>query len=182
MGAQATHPNPEVTVSSTNHTARDGLIVGLIGFVSVAVFYAVFDVLAARGSLYTVDLLGKSVFRGLRDTSVLGLPMQLDMTAIALYSGLHLVLSLVIGQIVTGVVGFAERQPARAALALLVIIAGFVVTIFAVGVLTVPIRPLLPWWSIVVANMFAVLFAGAYLIRKRPGTWSRLVLSREPRG
>ena len=34
-------------------------------------FYAAFDVLAARGTLYTVNLLGMAVFKGLRDPSVL---------------------------------------------------------------------------------------------------------------
>ncbi len=57
---------------------RDGLVVGVIAYVAVAAFYAIFDVLAARGSLYTLDLLGKAVFRGLRDPSVLETPMQPD--------------------------------------------------------------------------------------------------------
>jgi hypothetical protein len=39
-------------------TIRDGIVVGLIGYAAVAVFYSVFDQLAARPPLYTVDLLG----------------------------------------------------------------------------------------------------------------------------
>lgn len=62
----------------------------------------------------------------------------------------------------------------RSPMVLFTIVAGFVVTIVAVGLLTSPIRPLLPWWSIVVANALAVLLAGGYLLRSRPGTWSRL--------
>jgi len=162
-------------VAQEGRTIKQGLIVGLIGFASVAVFYAIFDLLAARGPLYTVDLLGKSVFKGLRDTSVLGVPIQIDTAAIALYSGIHLSISLVIGLIVTGLVTYAERHPSRSGLVLLVIVAGFFATIVAVGLLTTPIRPLLPFWSIIVANVFAVLLAGAYLLRKRPGTWGRLV-------
>jgi hypothetical protein len=157
-----------------NRVARHGLVVGLIAYASVAVFYAVFDVLAARGPLYTVDLLGKAVFRGLRDPAVLGFPIHHDLTAIAAYNGLHLVISLTIGLIVTGLVEVSERQPARARAVLFVIVAGFVFTIAAVGWLTSPMRPVLPWWSIVVANALAVLLAGAYLLRERPGTWGRL--------
>ena len=48
-------------MATMRRTIRDGLIVGLIAYASVAAFYAVFDLLAARGALYTVDLLGKSV-------------------------------------------------------------------------------------------------------------------------
>jgi len=66
----------------TSRTIRQGLVVGLIGYASVAALYAAFDFIAARGVFYTVNLLGKSVFEGLRDTAVLGLPMQLDVTAI----------------------------------------------------------------------------------------------------
>jgi hypothetical protein len=150
------------------------LVVGMIGYISVAAFYAAFDLLAARGALYTVDLLGKSVFSGLRDPSVLGLPIQLDVTAIAWYNGLHFFISLTIGLIVTGLVEHSERRPSRARIVSIIIVAGFVVTILAVGSLSSPIRPLLPWWSIVVANAFAVLLAGAYLLQKRPGTWDRL--------
>jgi len=157
-----------------SRTIRQGLIVGLIGYASVAALYAAFDFFAARGALYTVNLLGKSVFDGLRDPAVLGLPMQLDTTAIVWYSGLHLLISLIIGLIVTGLVEQAERQPSQAPLVLFTIMAGFVVTIIAVGLLTAPIRPLLPWWSIVVANTIAVLLAGGYLLHKRPGTWHRL--------
>ncbi|RME01245.1 MAG: hypothetical protein D6814_01870 [Calditrichaeota bacterium] len=161
-------------MANTSRTIREGIIVGLIGYFSVAALYAAFDLIAARGALYTVDLLGKTVFRGLRDPSVLGLPMQLDMTAIFWYNALHLVISLVIGLIVTGLVELAEQRPAQARLVLFTIVGGFVVTIAVVGLLTAPIRPLLPWWSIVVANSLAVLLAGRYLVKKRPGIWRRL--------
>ncbi len=72
---------------------------GIIGYASVAAFYSAFDLLAVRGALYTVDLLGKSVFKGLRDPAVLVFPIQLDVTAIAWYNGLHLLISLTIGLI-----------------------------------------------------------------------------------
>jgi len=166
-------------VATMRRTIRDGLIVGLIAYASVAAFYAVFDLLAARGALYTVDLLGKSVFRGLRDRAILGLPIELDVSAIAWYNALHLLVSLAIGLIVTGLVAYSERHPSRGPVVLLVIVAGFVVTIVAVGLLTSPIRPLLPWWSIVAANALAVLLAGTYLTRRRPGVWGRVILFRD---
>jgi hypothetical protein len=161
-------------MTETNRTLRHGLVVGLIAYASVAVFYALFDVLAARGPLYTVDLLGKAVFQGLRDPGVLGVPIRLDPSAIIAYNGLHLVISLTIGLIVTGLLELAERRPAQARVVLVTIVAGFIFTIAAVGWLSAPMRPVLPWWSIVVANTLAVLLAGAYLLRKRPGIWRRL--------
>lgn len=154
---------------------RQGITVGLIAYAAVAIFYTVFDILAARGAFYTINVLGRAVFRGLRDPGVLLLPVPLDFTAIFWYNGLHLVLSLVIGLVVVSLVHDAERHPGHARAVVAVIIAGFVVTVLAVGALTGPMRPVLPWWSIVVANGFATLFAGAWLLRKYPGLWGRLL-------
>ncbi len=158
-----------------NRTLREGLVVGLTAYAAVAAFYAGFDLLAARGSLYTVNLLGMAVFKGLRDPAVLQLPVALDPTAIFWYNALHLVLSLAIGLTVVRLVAQAERRPSQAQLVLATIVAGFVVTILAVGFLTSPMRQVLPWWSIVVANSLAVALAGLYLLRKHPGIWHRLV-------
>lgn len=162
-------------MATANRARREGLMVGLIAYASVALFYCGFDLLASRGTLYTVDLLGKAVFRGLRDPGVLAYPIQPDPTAIFWYNGLHLLVSLAIGLIVTRLIDEAERRPAAAPMILTVIVAGFFLTILAVGMLTASMRPVLPWWSIVVANGLATLLAGLYLLRKRPGLWSRLV-------
>jgi len=156
---------------------RDGIVVGLIAYASVALFYSAFDWLAARGTLYTVDLLGKALFRGLRDPSILVYPIQLDLTAVFLYNGFHLVASLAIGLIVVGLVGQAERHPAWAPMVLIAIVMGFILTVLGVGLVTKAMRDVLPWWSIVVANALASVLAGLYLLRRRPGLWDRLVLT-----
>jgi hypothetical protein len=162
-------------MASSAHDTRDGVVVGLIAYASVAVFYSIFDFLAARGMLYTVNMLGRTVFRGLRDPAVLQHPVRLDLPAIFLYNGLHLLLSLLIGLVVMRFVGHAERNPSRAGLMLLLIVSGFVVTILGVGWLSTPIRAVLPWWSIVVANSAAVVTAAVYVMKRRPGVLGRLV-------
>jgi hypothetical protein len=101
-------------------------------------------------------------------------PMARDATAILLYNGFHLVTSLAIGILVTALVGHAERHPSQSLLVLVMIVAGGVLTVFAVGYLTDSVRRLLPWWSIVTANVLAALLAGAYLLRRRPGLWQRI--------
>jgi predicted neutral ceramidase superfamily lipid hydrolase len=164
-----------ITMAPASRTMREGLVVGLAAYAAVAVFYAVFDLLAARGTLYTVNLLGMAVFRGARDPAILQLPVPLDLKAIFWYNALHLVISLAIGLIVVRLVAQAERDPSQAYLLLFIMVAGFVLTIFGVGLLTTSMRAVLPWWSIVVANSLAVLLAGWYLLRKHPGIWHRLV-------
>jgi heme A synthase len=164
-------------VNEERRTIRHGVIVGLIGYASVALFYSAFDFLASRGTLYTVNLLGKAVFRGLRDPSVLIFPMDLDTGAILRYNVLHLVVALIIGVAATALIAMAERNPSRRGIIRLLIVSGFVITVAIVATLTTPIRPLLPMWSIVAANALAMLLAGAYLVWRRPGLWNRLALA-----
>lgn len=154
---------------------KDGLIIGIIGYASVAILYAIFDFLAARGFLYTVDLLGKVMFRGLNDPAVLTLPMEPDLTAIFWYNSFHLIASLIIGFIVIGFIDLTERQPVRAQFVLFILILGFIVTVFTVSFLTSEISDLLPLWSILIANILAVISAGYYLIKRHPGIGPHLI-------
>ena len=154
---------------------RDGIAVGLIAYASVALFYTAFDVLAARGAFYTVNLLGKSLFRGLRDPIVLQYPATLDWPAMFWYNLLRLVASLAIGLIVTRLIELAEPRQALARPILVVVVLGFVVTVVVVGALTAPMRPFLPWWSIVVANAVATAVAAWYLLAKHRGLLGRLI-------
>jgi hypothetical protein len=131
--------------------------------------------IAARGFIHTVDLLGKAVFRGLRDPAILQLPVTPDMSAVLLFSAFHLAVSLAIGLLVSGLVEYAVRHPARSRVVAIVIICGFFVTVGVVGMLTEPFRALVPWWSIVLANALAVLWAGAFLVRRRPGVGKLLL-------
>lgn len=158
---------------------REGLVVGIIGYAAVALLYAALDLVTGRGALYTVDLLGKAFFRGLRDPAVLAGPIQLDVTAIALYNVFHLLAALAVGLIVTALVERVERRPEQAPTVLIVVVAGFVVTIVGVGLLTVEMRPVLPLWSIVACNSVAVIVAGLYLLSRRPGAWDLLVPVRD---
>ena len=163
-------------MTSAPRTLRDGLLVGLVAYASVAVFYAGFDLLAARGALYTVNVLGKAVFRGLRDPAVVMLPVPLDTGAILLYNALHLAVSLAIGLVVMGLLLEAERHPARRRAMLALIVGGFLLTVVAVGLASRSIRPVLPWWSIVAANSAAVMLAAWYLERRIPGIGRRMLL------
>jgi hypothetical protein len=90
--------------------------------------------------------------------------MAIDLTAVALYTILHLVVALLIGLVVAWLAAQLEGPPAQTRLAVLVIVAAFFVTIFGIGMVSSPIKALLPWWSVVLANVLAVVVAGAYLL------------------
>jgi hypothetical protein len=78
-------------------------------------------------------------------------------------------MSLGIGLLVMSLIEHAERYPSQTFLVLVMVLAGGVLTVFAVAYLTELMRPVLPWWSIVAANVLAALLAGFYLLRHRPG-------------
>ena len=165
-------------MSDQRRTILDGIMIGLIGYAAVALFYSFFDVLAARGPVFTVNMLGRALFRGVRDPAILLVPVTIDRGAILAYNALHLVVALAVGLFVTALVARAEEDSSRRRWTAAVLIAGGMATVFAVGFLSTPIRPLLPWWSIVVANVLAALAAGAWLGHQRPGVWRRMAVVR----
>ena len=95
-------------------TLRDGIVVGLIGYASVALFYSAFDILASRGMFYTVNLLGKALFRGLRDPAVLMFPLEIDVTAAFFYNLVHLAAAFDVAILIGGANGLDEGVRARA--------------------------------------------------------------------
>lgn len=157
---------------------REGLVTGVIGYATVALFYALFDFLAARGGLFTLDLLGKVVFRGLRDPAVLQLPQRLDAAAMFAYNGLHLFLALAIGTFVAALVARLDERPGLFYPVVGILIAGYVITVVVIGSFVNGIAPLLPWWSIVVANTLAVVIAGAYLRSQHLALWNTINFGR----
>jgi predicted acyltransferase len=92
-----------------------------------------------------------------------------------MYSAVHLALSIIIGFIVTRLIAQAERDPGQARTMLALVVAGYVLTIAGIGYVTAPLRDLLPWWSIVVANTAAVIVTAAWLRRRHPGLAGRMV-------
>jgi hypothetical protein len=83
-------------------------------------------------------------------------------------------MSLGIGLVVTSLIEQAERHPSQALLVVIMIMGGGVLTVFGVAYLTESMRPVLPWWSIVVANTWAALLAGLYLVRRHANLRQRL--------
>jgi hypothetical protein len=98
-----------------------------------------------------------------------------NLNAVILYTALHLVTSLVIGIFVSWLVVHLEAPPSQVRLAALLIAAGFFVTIFGIGMVSSPIKALLPWWSVVLANSLAAMIAGAFLLGRHPGLGRRVL-------
>jgi membrane-bound metal-dependent hydrolase YbcI (DUF457 family) len=153
--------------------AREGILLGLIGYGAVAVFYALFDLLASRGAVFTLNLLGKVLFRGARDPAILQFPISTDIRAMVAYNFLHLFVALAVGLFVAWLVARVEERPSLGPPVLALLVSGFVATIVLVRFLTQEVGPLLPFWSIMIANTLVALGGGTFLWYAHPGLWSR---------
>ena len=170
-------------MAPTEDTVREGLIVGFVAYVVVAVFYIGFDVLAARGTFFTLDLLGQVVFQGLRDPATLQLPMDTDVSAMVAYNSVHLALSLAVGVFVASLVARVEERPSRGYSVLVILLGGYLITIVGVGMFVRGVAPLLPFWTIVLVNTLAAVAGGLYLARAHPTLAQRVgAVARDKRG
>jgi hypothetical protein len=142
---------------------RDGALAGLAGATAVALWFLLVD--AARGQpLYTPAALGSALLGGARSVA------EVEQTAamVARFSLLHLAAFLGLGMLAAIVVGGAQRDRPLLPGAVLLFVA---LEAFAIGMVAVAagwLLTVLPWWTIAVANMLAVLAMGLFLWRDHP--------------
>ena len=154
---------------------REGFITGLIGAAVVALFYLGVDLI--RGMpLLTPSVLGETfVLR--RPDSV---TTQVDMTAVGLYTVVHLLIFSAFGLALVATIRRAETS-SLARYAILPIFMAF--EVFFIGVLAVAsetTRGLFPVGSVLAANALSALAMGWYLWRSHPGL--RAAFGRAPLG
>lgn len=135
---------------------REGVLGGMIGAATVAVWFLVYD--AVKGEpLRTPALLGAAVFQGLTDPSAL----EIKAGAVLGYTVLHALAFAIFGIAAAVVLVAAERQPVLL-LGLFMLFAAFEVFFFGlVMMLAQSLLGGLVWWAIFIANLLA---AAAMLI------------------
>jgi len=150
-----------------------GLVTGLIGAGSVALWFFLLDV-AAGHPLRTPAALGSALLFGA--SNVEGVPLNLG--AVAAYTVVHVAAFAVAGTLFVAIAEQVERVPA---LALLVVMAAIVLEAIVVGVLAFGAQWVLGTlgvWSVLVANVLAVALMGGYVWQTHPLLRRRL--TREP--
>ncbi|MFW6330134.1 MAG: hypothetical protein ACOC3J_00275 [Gemmatimonadota bacterium] len=142
----------------------DGLVAGLIGYATVAAFFALLNLLQGRSIFYTAALLGADLFYGLDD------PADLTITAgpVLAYNGLHLLAFLIVGALMAWLTRLAERIPQGWYLvgtAFLLVMAH----VFGLPIwFDPPVRAAIPLWLVVAASSLAAFAMAAYLIAAHP--------------
>lgn len=150
----------------------EGLVAGLIGYVTVVVLFGIINLATGQEILHTAALLGSALFFGARSPEAI----VAGPAPIIAYNGVHILVSLLIGLGAAWLVFQTEKNRPLWYLVFFVFLAGFIYSVVVVGVLAAEMARVLSWGSIVAANIAAGVTAGGYLYlrhRRLPGELAR---------
>jgi hypothetical protein len=151
--------SPDVPRSSSVY--QDGIVAGVLGAATVALWFLVLDTLAGR-PLYTPTVLGTALFRrgaGLDAPELL--PVSLEM--VGMFTWVHALVFVLLGGLASRLLVLAERNPSYGFGVLLLFVvfqAGFTT---AAVLVAAPVIRALGWLPILVANMLAAAAMAGYL-------------------
>jgi hypothetical protein len=144
---------------------QEGLIAGLVGAATVALWFLIIDLIQGR-PLYTPTVLGAALFsRGA------GLPSPdtgADLGMVLMFTWVHGLAFVVVGGVVARLLAVAERQPS-AGFGILMLFVLFEFGFIAGAMLFAqPVLRALAWPAILVANLLAAATMGGYFWLRHP--------------
>lgn len=141
-----------------------GLMVGLIGYASVALSVSIGDVMQRRSFFYTVSLLGEWLFYGLQDPA----KVRVWPGAVFAYNGLHFVTFLGFGLLTSWLASVSERGPLYWYAALVMYLFVLVHMFAVVLLMTEPLRATIPMLQIFLPSLLAAILMSLYVMRVHP--------------
>jgi hypothetical protein len=148
---------------------RRGLVAGLIGAASVAVWFLLVDTIAGR-PFYTPAMLGSAASLGIRDPSDIVVSVQ----SVSAYTAFHVLAFFAVGVIAAVLAAEVERSTH----VLWWVAEFFIVFEFAfyaaVALVFTPLLAELAWINVAAGNLIAAAGMGWYLWRAHPGIGERL--------
>jgi len=151
--------------SRTTALYQEGLVAGLVGAATIAVWFLILDSLSGR-PLYTPTVLGTALFRRGGTTPLSEILPNLEM--VLMFTWVHGLVFVAIGGIVARLLALAERQPSVGFGILLLFVFfefGFIV---AAMFFAEPILHALAWPAVLVANILAAAAMGGYFWLRHP--------------
>jgi len=145
--------------------AQEGLIAGLVGAATIAVWFLLLDSLSSR-PLYTPTVLGTALFRRGATTPLSEVLPDLEM--VLMFTWVHGLVFVAIGGIGARLLALAERNPNLGFGILMLFV--FFECGFVVGAMffAEPILHALAWPAVLVANMLAAAAMGGYFWVRHP--------------
>jgi len=142
---------------------REGILAGLVGAATVAVWFFLFDVIRGQ-PLFTPGALGSALFLGIQDMA----DVNTGAATVLGYSVFHVGAFALTGIIASAFVTEAEKRPPLVLAAVLLFVAfeaffmGFLALIaeFLLGALA--------WWTIAIGNLLATVSMGYFLWARHP--------------
>jgi hypothetical protein len=150
----------------TTRVYQEGIVAGILGGLTVAVWFLVVDLVQGR-PLYTPTVLGTALFgRGVWPVTLESVPPSLEM--VAMFTWVHLLAFAVVGVVVSRLIAMAEEHPSLGfGFVLLFVI---LEACFTAGVMIVaaPVLRALTWPAILVANLLAAAVMTGYFWLRHP--------------
>lgn len=163
-------------MASHSRYLREGIIAGLIGAATVAVWFLIYDAASGR-PFRTPALLGAATFRGVLDPADVPTAAHL----VVQYTVLHGVVFAMIGVLIAYLIVSAQRQPSRLLLVFIVLMCFEIFFLAIVTWLAHPVLSELAWWAILLGNALAAVgmliyfFVGHRALgRALLGPWTRV--------
>ncbi len=144
---------------------QEGMIAGLLGAATVALWFLVVDALAGR-PLYTPTVLGAALFRrGAGPPLADVLP---DFEMVWMFTWVHGLVFAAIGGLAARLLGLAERHPSAGFGILLLFVVFEFGFIAAAMLFAAPVLRALAWPAVLVANLLAAGVMGGYFRHRHP--------------
>jgi hypothetical protein len=145
----------------------DGLFTGVLGYVAVVIFVGLVDLALGRSLFYTPAAFGDGLISTDADRFVSAAP-------VLAYNGLHLLVFLVVGVLVSWLAYEVELHPAVWYVAFFACVSIFFLSVFFITAFGDPLGEVLPWWAIFGANIVAAGVMGTYLVKRHPQLWRKI--------
>jgi len=162
--SSTTPPATPILSQSAAALAIDGLFSGVLGGLTVAVFFLILDTLQGR-PLYTPSLLGNVVFLGKSASEVTSVHIPM----VFAYTGVHMAAFVVFGMAVAYMVRQFEQNPPLGLVLLLLFICFEAAFLAFAAALAPGVVGVLGASSVVAANVLAAVMMALYFRFAHPG-------------
>ena len=157
---------PRSTSFDATRVYQEGMIAGVLGALTIALWFLVLDALSGR-PLWTPTILGTALFRG---GAGLGTPetVPVSVEMVLMFTWVHVLVFAGLGGIAARLLDYVERHPSAGFGVLLLFVIFQFGFIFAATVFAPPVLRALSSWSILVANLLAAAAMSAYFRWRHP--------------
>lgn len=156
---------PTTPETRTVSLYQEGMIAGLLGAATIALWFLIVDSLNGR-PLYTPTVLGTALFR--RGAAVPPADVLPDFEMVWMFTWVHGLAFAAIGGIAARLLGLAERHPSAGFGILLLFVVFEFGFIAAAMLFAEPVLRALAWPAVLVANMLAAAVMGGYFWLRHP--------------